>query len=88
MSLTILFKEKMPNIKLQRTVQNVFKICYKTTADSSAQWLQFRILHRIVPVGKYLKKINIKTSYCCGFCMENVESIIHVFFSCDKVQTL
>lgn len=70
------------------SVQDVFKICYKTTSDSSAQWLQFRILHRIVPVGKYLKKINIKTSDCCGFCMENVETIIHVFIACDKVQTL
>lgn len=38
--------------------QDVFKNIYKTTTDSSAEWLQFRILVRIVHVGKYRKKIN------------------------------
>ena len=37
-------------------VHDVFRICFKTTADSSVQWLQYRILHRIFPVHFYLKK--------------------------------
>ena len=37
--------------------EDVFKVCFKTTTDSSVQWLQFRILHRILPVGYYLKKL-------------------------------
>ena len=37
--------------------EDVFKVCFKTTTDSSVQWLQFRILHRIFPVGYYLKKL-------------------------------
>lgn len=41
-----------------------FKICFTITSDSSAQWLQFRILviQRILPVGKYWKNANINTS--------------------------
>lgn len=62
------------------SVNDVFKICFKTTHDSSVQWLQFRILHRILPVGYYLKKINIKSLDSCGFCKKNVETIVHVFF--------
>lgn len=56
--------------------------------DSFAQWLQFQILHIIVPVGKYLNKINNKTSDSFGFSMENIETLIHVFISCNKIQTL
>ena len=37
------------------SVQEVFKICFKTTNDSSVQWLQFRILYRIFPVRYYLE---------------------------------
>lgn len=70
------------------SVNDVFKICFKTTHDSSVQWLQFRILHRILPVGYYLKKINIKSLDSCGFCKKNVETIVHVFFSCDIIHTL
>lgn len=64
------------------TVYDIFKICFKTTKDSSVQWLQFRILHKNLPVGYYLKKNNIKTTDRCAFCKNNVETIIHVFISC------
>lgn len=64
------------------TIYDIFKICFKTTKDSSVQWLQFRILHKNLPVGYYLKKINIKTTDRCEFCKNNVETIIHVFISC------
>ena len=36
--------------------KEIFKICFKTSSDSTLQWLQFRILHRILPIGTYLKK--------------------------------
>lgn len=36
------------------SVNYVFKIYFKTTSDSSVQWLQFRISHRILPEVYYL----------------------------------
>ena len=39
------------------TVCNIFKICFKVSKDSRVQWLQYRILHRILPVKYYLKKL-------------------------------
>lgn len=39
-------------------VNDDFKICFKTNKNSPVHWLQFRILHIILPVGFYLK-INI-----------------------------
>ena len=61
-------------------VTDVFKVCFKTTSDSVIQWLQYRILHRILPVNYYLKKINVMTSDKCSFCKEDTETIQHVFF--------
>ena len=63
-------------------------MCFKTATDSSVRWLQFRILHRILPVGYYLRKINIKSLDNCGFCEKKVETIVHIFTTCDKIHTL
>lgn len=49
------------------SVIDVFKICFKTTNDSSVQWLQFRILHRILPVGSYLKRLILSLLTAVGF---------------------
>ena len=35
-------------------LKDIFKVCFKVSASSSIQWLQYRILHRIVPVKYYL----------------------------------
>lgn len=69
-------------------IQDVFKICFKITMDSSLQWLQYRILHRILPVCYYLKKIKIKTDDCCRFCGNEIETILHMFVMCEKILPL
>ena len=68
--------------------KDVFKVCFKTTTDSTAQWLQYRIIHRILPVNHYLKKINLISSDSCAFCKQAVETIQHVFIDCEKVLSL
>lgn len=52
------------------------------------QWLQFRMLYMLLQVENYLKKISIKPSDCCRFCDKNVETILHIFFSCEKNSTI
>lgn len=69
-------------------IQDCFKICFMTTNDTSVQWLQYRVLHRILPVNYYLKKIKIIANDCCTFCKEEIETIQHVFFSCTYVLPL
>lgn len=46
------------------------------------------ILHRILPLNYYFKKIKIITNDCCTFCKEEIETIQHVFFSCTNVLPL
>lgn len=50
------------------------------TNDTSVQWLQYRVLHRILPVNYYLKQIKIIANDYCTFCKEEIETIQHVFF--------
>ena len=33
---------------------SAFAACFKTTKDTTLQWFQYRLLHRILPVGYYL----------------------------------
>ena len=70
------------------SVQNVFKFCFSTINDSTVNWLQYFILHRILPVKYHLKKVNIITSECCTFSNEDSETIQHVFVKCKKMFTL
>eukprot|EP00105_Crassostrea_gigas_P040116 XP_019924264.1 PREDICTED: uncharacterized protein LOC109619185 [Crassostrea gigas] len=69
-------------------VNDAFNVCFKTTKDTQLQWLQFRLLHRILPVNHYLKKIKVVSSDCCSFCKHEVETIQHVFINCEKVSTI
>jgi exonuclease III len=69
-------------------LRDVFKVCFKTTSDSSVQWLQYRLLHRILPVGYYLKKIHVKSTDICNLCKTETETLQHIFVSCSEVLTL
>ena len=60
-------------------VYDVFNFCFRTTNGSSVNWLQYRILHIILPVKYYLKKININSSDSCTFCNENSKTKQHDF---------
>ena len=68
--------------------KSIFTVCFKTTKDSSLQWFQYRLIHRIIPVGSYLKKIQIKPTDTCTLCKETVETIVHLFFECEKATYL
>ena len=48
----------------------------------------FPLLHRILPVGYYLKMIKVKTTNLCSLCKQGVESIVHICFDCVKAQQM
>ena len=65
-------------------VHDAFKVCFKTTTDSSVQWLQFRILHRILPVSYYRKKIHIKTMMTVVPFVRMKVRLYSMYFLCVK----
>ena len=73
--------ELSPHRIQELLVKDVFKVCFKITTDSTAQWLQYRIL----PVNYYLKKINLVSSDSCTFCKQDVETIQHILSIVKKL---
>ena len=56
---------------------------FTTTNDTNIQWFQSQILHRILPLNKYLKTIGLKDNDLCTFCKRDSETILHLFTECE-----
>lgn len=50
------------NIFSEETWSSIFELPFKVTQETKLRWLQFQILHRIVPTNEYLFKLNIFNS--------------------------
>lgn len=59
----------------------MFKLCFNLTKDSAAQWYQYRILHKKIPVKIYLKKIKAANNDNYTLCGISTGSIEHNFIS-------
>lgn len=59
----------------------MLKLCFNLTKDSAAQWYQYRILHKIIPVKIYLKKIKAANNDNYTLCGISTGSIEHNFIS-------
>ena len=66
----------------------IFELPFKVTQESKFHWLQFQILHRIIPTNYYLFKLKLIDSQACTFCLSDIETIDHLFVECFKVKDL
>ena len=66
--------------------KTIFIKCFKTTIDTQLQWFQARIIHRILPTRRYLNMCKIVNSPQCLFCLNNEETLIHLFWECNVVK--
>ena len=57
------------------------------TKETKLQTFQFKLLHRRIATNDYLHKIGISLTDKCTFCDQNAESLIHLFWGCELVQT-
>ena len=46
------------------------------------RYFQFKIIHRILGVNKYLKTVNISETNLCSLCNKSEETIEHLFWDC------
>jgi len=60
----------------------------KVTTDTKLQWFQFRINHRILTTNTFLVKIHITDNPLCTSCRAEQESLEHLFWFCNKTQSL
>ena len=87
---TIKYQNKW-EAELSRTHFNWTQInsnIFRTKESKYLQWLQYRIIHRIIGTNKSLYLMKIKQSPLCTFCGEEDETILHLFFDCRFVSDL
>ena len=58
------------------------------TKETKLQTFQFKFLHRRIATNDYLFKIGISLTDICTFCEQNTETLIHLFWNCEFVQTV
>ena len=68
--------------------KQIFSLPFLITNDTSIQWFQYRINHRILGTNQLLCKMKIKDNPNCTFCRNGEESIEHLFWDCPVVNTL
>ena len=72
------------NLDWKQIHGNVFKY----TRDTYTQWLQTRIVHRIIATNALLFKMKLINTNLCTFCGTDVETITHLFYECRYTKTL
>ena len=58
------------------------------TTNTKLQWLQFRIVHRIIATNSYLFQIKYVESDVCTFYHYEKETINHLFWDCIYINPL
>ena len=66
--------------------KHIFKEPYRLTRDTTMQWFQTRINHKILATNKFLCKINIINNPKCSFCAQADETIEHLLWECEYIQ--
>ena len=64
--------------------KSIFTVCLKTTKDSSLQWFQYRLIHRIIPVGSYLKRYKLSLLIHVLYVKRQLKLLYTYFFNVRK----
>lgn len=70
----------------QKEWRKIYSLPFKCTKDSKLLWLQYQLLHRILPINYYLHRVGIVNSSLCYFCQQTPETIEHIFVDCYLVK--
>jgi hypothetical protein len=68
--------------------KEIYRLPFITAKSSKLRWFQYRIIHRILGTNSLLYEINQKPNDKCSFCLEEVETIEHIFWLCNKISKL
>ena len=68
--------------------QLIYSYVFKCSKDSYIQWFQTRIIHRTLATNSLLFKMKIVDNKMCTFCKCCEETLLHLFWECQKIQSL
>ena len=66
--------------------KSTYALPFQCTRETKLRVFQFKLLHRRIATNNYLSKIGLSSTDICSFCKEKVETLIHLFWECSRVQ--
>ena len=64
----------------------IYSKSFNCSKSTELRNFQFKLLHRRVATNTFLEKIGIKENHLCTFCQKDIETLIHLFWTCEKTQ--
>jgi len=68
--------------------KDIYTNTFKITQDTKQRILQYKIIHRIIPLNDWLFKCNLSNTKNCCFCSINTETIEHFFYECTIIKNI
>ena len=65
-----------------------FSLVYNTTLDPKLRYFQFRLISRTLTTNYILEKWKLKTTNTCELCLNQVETLKHLFLQCPVSITI
>ena len=72
---------------IQQDEWNTYNKIIKDIKETKLKEFQFKINNRILVTKSFLYKINKVEDGMCSFCNQHPETILHLFYYCEKVKT-
>ena len=67
--------------------KKIYSKSFKCSKSSKLRNFQLKLLHRRIPTNVFWgEKIGIKDTNSCTFCGKEIETLLHLFWTCDKTQ--
>ena len=67
-------------------VENDFIEVTNATTSTRLKYFHFKIVNRIISTNVFLEKIGVTDDNSCSFCHNELETLVHLFWQCRKVQ--
>ena len=72
----------------EKEMEHIYNLPFKITKNSKLQWFQYKINHFVLTTNSFLSKIKLIQNPTCTFCKLESETIVHLLWECEKVQSL
>jgi len=66
--------------------RQVYETAFNCTIETKLRSFQYQVLNRSLVTNKHLYQWNMSISERCSFCNQDVETIEHLLFQCEKVK--
>ena len=77
---------ELTNLEQIRSWEIIYSKSFNCSKSTKLRNFQFKLLHRRVATNTFLEKVGIKENNLYTFCQKDIETLIHLFWTCEKTQ--